>query len=229
MIEWLYELIAGAFGALGQGNPLSLLILFLVTVLTEAGIPFPFILDSVLFVSGFETGTLTLQLAFTALVVFAGRQVGASIIYWLFRFPGAAITTWIEKRFPSFHRKLQNVTEKLHSKAVTGVALTRLTGLLTLVSTASGLLRVKYLHFIAGVALSSLIFDGALVVTGIIAGSKLQQYGYTPTTLEVILGCMLMIAGIIVIQLVITRLKTVKKQGRINTRLSEKMNVISDL
>jgi membrane protein DedA with SNARE-associated domain len=229
MIEWLDELISGAFGALGQGNPLSLLILFLITVLTEAGVPFPFVMDSVLFVSGFKTGMLTLQLAFTMLIVFAGRQVGASIIYWLFRFPGIAITTWLEKRFSSFHSKLQNVIEKLHSKAVMGIALTRLTGLLTLVSTASGLLRVRYLHFIAGVALSSLIFDGALVVTGIIAGSKLQQYEYTPTTLEVTLGCMLMVAGIMVIQLVITRLKAYKKQDRCNTRLSEKMNVISDL
>ena len=229
MIEWLNELVSGAFGALGQGNPLSLLILFLITILTEAGVPFPFVMDSVLFVSGFKTGTLTLQLALTMLVVFAGRQVGASIIYWLFRFPGTAITTWFEKRFPSFHSKLQNVTEKLHSRAVTGIALTRLTGLLTLVSGASGLLRVRYIRFIAGVALSSLIFDGALVVTGILAGSKLQQYGYTPTTLQVILGCMLMVVCIMLIQLVITRLKNNKKQERFNAGLPEKMNVISDL
>jgi membrane protein DedA with SNARE-associated domain len=229
MIEWLNELISGAFGALGQGNPLSLLILLLVTVLTEAGVPFPFVMDSALFVSGFETGTLTLQLALTMLAVFTGRQVGASIIYWLFRLPGTAITTWIEKRFPSFHSKLQNVTEKLHNRAVTGIALTRLTGLLTLVSGASGLLRVRYIRFIAGVALSSIIFDGALVVTGIIAGTRLQQYGYTPTTLEVVLGCMLMVVGIMAIQLVITRLKNNRKQDRSNTRLPEKMTVISDL
>jgi membrane protein DedA with SNARE-associated domain len=229
MIESLDELISGAFGALGQGNPLSLLILFLITVLTETGVPFPFVMGGVLFISGFETGTLTLQLTLIVLVVFAGRQAGASIIYWLFRFPGTSITTWLEKRFSSFHSKLQNVTDKLHNRAVTGIDLTRLTGLLTLVSTASGLLRVRYLHFIAGVALSSLILDGALVATGIIAGSKLQQYGYTPTTLEVILGCMLMATGIMVIQLVIIRLKTYKKQDRFNTRLSEKMDVISDL
>ena len=229
MIEWFNELISGAFGALGQGNPLSLLILLLVTVLTEAGVPFPFVMDSALFVSGFETGTLTLQLALTMLVVFTGRQMGASIIYWLFRLPGTAITTWIEKRFPSFHSKLQNVTEKLHNRAVTGIALTRLTGLLTLVSGASGLLRVRYIRFIAGVALSSIIFDGALVVTGIIAGTRLQQYGYTPTTLEVVLGCMLMVVGIMAIQLVITRLKNNRKQDRSNTRLPEKMTVISDL
>ena len=229
MIVWLDELISGAFNALGQGNPLSLLSLFLVTVLTEAGVPFPFVMDSVLFVSGFKTGTLTLQLALTMLAVFVGRQVGASTIYWLFRFPGTAIITWLEKRFPSFHSKLQNVTEKLHNRAVTGIALTRLTGLLTLVSGASGLLRVRYIRFIAGVALSSLIFDGALVAIGIITGTRLQQYGYTPTTLEVILGCMLMVVGIMAIQFVITRLKNNKMQDRFNARVPEKMNVISDL
>ena len=78
MIVWLDELISGAFDALGQGNPLSLLSLFLVTVLTEAGVPFPFVMDSVLFVSGFKTGTLTLQLALTMLAVFVGRQVGVT-------------------------------------------------------------------------------------------------------------------------------------------------------
>ena len=229
MMIWLNELISGAFDALGQGNPLSLLSLFLITILTEAGVPFPFVMDSALFVSGFQTGTLTIQLALTILVVFAGRQIGASIIYWLFRFPGTAITTRLEKRFPSFHSKLQNVTEKLHSRAVTGIAFTRLTGLLTLVSGASGLLKVRYIRFIAGVTLSSLIFDGTLVITGIIAGTRLQKYGFTPTTLEVILGCMVLVGGIMAIQLVIARLKTRKKQDRFNARLPEKMKVISDL
>jgi membrane protein DedA with SNARE-associated domain len=207
MITWLDGLISGTFGAISLGNPVAHFSLLLITILTEAGVPFPFIIDSVLFVSGFQSGTLTLQLAFTMLTIFIGRQIGASIIYWLFRTPGTAFTRWIEKRFSLFHNKVQNIRGKLLKTSIIGVSMTRLTGLLTLVSATSGLLRLRYRNFVAGVALSSILFDGALVALGILAGSKLKQYGYVPPISVVILGCMLLVAAVAVIQFFVARRK----------------------
>ena len=207
MIVWLDSLISGTFEAINAGDPVAHLSLFLITVLTEAGVPFPFITDSVLFVSGFQAGTLTLQLVLTLLVIFAGRQIGASIIYWMVRMPGTAVIRWLEKRFSSVHDRFRSIREKLSSRSVISVSITRLTGLLTLVSATSGLLRLRYRNFMTGVALSSLLFDGALVAFGILAGSKLQQSGYVPSTLTVVAGCICLIAVIAVIQFLITRRK----------------------
>lgn len=207
MIIWLDGIISGIFEAISLGSPVARFSLLLITVLTEVGVPFPFVIDSVLFVSGFKAGTLTLQLAFTMLVIFAGRQIGASIIYWLFRMPGTTFTRWTEKRFPLFHNKVQNIRGKLCKTSVIGVSITRLTGLLTLVSVTSGLLKLRYRNFVAGVALSSILFDGTLVAIGIFAGSKLQQYGYVPSTSVVILGCVLLITVVAAIQVFITRRK----------------------
>lgn len=204
MVSWLDGLISGVFGALSQGNPVALLSLLFVTILTEAGVPFPFVIDSVLFISGFRTGTITQQFGLTILVIFAGRQIGASIVYWLARLLGITLIAWIERRFPNMNRRLQNVISKLHSQSIIGIALTRLTGLLTLVSVASGLIRVPYFHLVAGVALSALIFDGALVLSGIIAGSRLQQYGYIPTT-PVIVGVFVVIIAVVVAVHIIVR------------------------
>jgi membrane protein DedA with SNARE-associated domain len=205
MNSWLDELISGALGALDQGNPVALLSLLCVTILTESGVPFPYIIDSVLFISGFHSGKITLQLGINVLVIFVGRQIGATIIYWLTRLLGITLTTWIERRFPKMSSRLQDVIARLHSKSIVGIAVTRLTGLLTLVSVASGLIKVRYVHLIAGVALSALMFDGALVFCGIIAGNRLQQFGFVPTTPVIIGLCIFMIAIVIAINLIVTR------------------------
>lgn len=205
MDSWLDELISGALGALNQGNPVALLSLLGVTILTESGVPFPYIIDSVLFISGFHAKTVTLQLGLNVLVIFIGRQIGASIIYWLARLLGITLITWIENRFPRLNRRLHDVISKLHSKSIIGIAVTRLTGLLTLVSVASGLIKVRYVHLIAGVALSSLMFDGALVLFGVIAGDRLQQFGFVPTTPVIIGLCVLIIAIVIGVHIIVQR------------------------
>ena len=163
MIAWLEEIAGLALAAVNEGNIAALCSLFLITGLTEIGIPFPYIVDTVLFVSSYQARTLTPQLGVVVLVVFLGRHFGSSVIYWFTRILGNALISWMSRRFPRFHRRYDRVTYRIHRRAVLGIAITRLMQLLTLASVASGAIKVRYHHFLLGVTMSAIIFDGALI------------------------------------------------------------------
>ncbi len=193
MIAWLEEIAGSALTAVNEGNIAALFSLFLITGLTEIGIPFPYIVDTVLFVSSCQSRALTPQLGVVVLVVFLGRHFGSSVIYWLTRILGNALLSWMSRRFPRFHKRYDRVTYRIHRRAVLGIAITRLMQLLTLASVASGAIKVRYHHFLLGVTMAAIIFDGALIGLGILAGHGLQRYDIVPSVLIVILGFIVVI------------------------------------
>ena len=168
MFDWLDQLFAVAMDAVNQGNTVAMITLFFIVTLTEIGIPFPFILDSILFFTSYSAGPISFSEMIVFSMVFLGRQFGSTVLYWLTRFLGNALINWIGKRFPRIPRNLERLENNLSSHAIMAVAIPRLTGLLTLVSIAGGTIRMRYSYFVLGVALSSLIFDGALIVLGYI-------------------------------------------------------------
>ena len=193
MDVWLDVLISQAMDVLNQGNAIGLITFFLVVTLTEVGVPFPYVLDSVIFLTSYQNGPLSVQVLRILLVVFLGRQAGAAIVYWLTRLCGDRLINWLEKSFTSLRSNLDRFIVKLSSQAYLAVAATRLTGLLTLVSVASGALRLRYRPFFLGVALSALIFDGSLIVLGFITRQGFQYLGFTPSLWAVIAGFMVVI------------------------------------
>ncbi len=193
MIAWLEEIAGSALTAVNEGNIAALFSLFLITGLTEIGIPFPYIVDTVLFVSSCQSRALTPQLGVVVLVVFLGRHFGSSVIYWLTRILGNALLSWMSRRFPRFHKRYDRVTYRIHRRAVLGIAITRLMQLLTLASVASGAIKVRYHHFLLGVTMAAIIFDGALIGLGILAGHGLRRYDIVPSVLIVILGFIVVI------------------------------------
>jgi membrane protein DedA with SNARE-associated domain len=193
VIAWLEEIAGSALTAVNEGNIAALFSLFLITGLTEIGIPFPYIVDTVLFVSSCQSRALTPQLGVVVLVVFLGRHFGSSVIYWLTRILGNALLSWMSRRFPRFHKRYDRVTYRIHRRAVLGIAITRLMQLLTLASVASGAIKVRYHHFLLGVTMAAIIFDGALIGLGILAGHGLRRYDIVPSVLIVILGFIVVI------------------------------------
>ncbi len=188
MIEWLEEITALALAAIHNGKITALFSLFFITALTEIGIPFPYIVDTVLFVSSYQTRAITTQLGVVVAVIFAGRLSGASTMYWLTRTLGNALISWMSRRFPRLHRRYAKVTYRIHRRAVPGIIVTRLMQLLTLASVAAGAIKVPYHHFLIGVTVSAIVFDGALVAFGMLAGHGLQRYEVVPSTLIIIAG-----------------------------------------
>jgi membrane protein DedA with SNARE-associated domain len=96
----------------------------------------------------------------------------------------------MEKRFSSIPGKLAAVESKFGNQAIWAVAIARLSSLLTVASIASGALRIRYYKFAAGIALSSLIFDGALIIIGSGAGAFLPHS--SPTI--VVIGLIVLLA-----------------------------------
>jgi membrane protein DedA with SNARE-associated domain len=165
-MEWIDAFFSQAMNAINQGNAAAMVALFFIVALTEMGIPFPFILDTALFFTSYQTGIFSPQVAVVFGVVFLGRQFGAGLLYWLTRLPGNAFINWLGKRYPSIPNKLATVETKLGNQAIWAITIARLTGLLTVASVASGAIGLRYHCLVLGVALSAAIFDGALLLLG---------------------------------------------------------------
>jgi membrane protein DedA with SNARE-associated domain len=165
-MEWINTILDQAIAAIGQGNIAAMFALFLVVALTELGIPFPFILDATLVYASYQTGIISSEVALVFLVVFLGRQFGAGILYWLTRLLGNAFTHWLGKRFPTIPKRLTALETKIGNQAIWAITIARLSSLLTVASITSGVIRLRYYNLVIGVALSSLIFDGTLIIVG---------------------------------------------------------------
>lgn len=188
MFTFISQLISTAMTAISQGSPIALLTLFLVVALTEAGVPFPFVLDTVLFFSSYQANVSPLHILFVLFIVFLGRQFGSGIIYWVTRLLGNVVIYWFGKRFRHLRQNWETLTEKLSSRAPMAIALTRVTGLMTLASVFSGAMRIHYASFVIGVSLSAIIFDGSLIILGLITKYGFQVLGFTPSYWFVIIG-----------------------------------------
>jgi membrane protein DedA with SNARE-associated domain len=214
MLPWIDQLISTAMTAITQGSPVAIVTLFFVVALTECGIPFPFVLDSVLFFTSYQSGADIGHILFVILIVFLGRQFGASIIYWLTRLVGNAVIYWFGKRYKHLQENWAQLTMRLSSHAPMGIAMVRITGLMTVASMVSGAMKIRYLQFFFGVALSALIFDGALIVLGLITKYGFAFLNFTPSVWNVAIGLIIIMALIMVISRLVSKYSDKKKKKK---------------
>jgi membrane protein DedA with SNARE-associated domain len=190
MLDWFNSLLGLAANAVAQHSFEAMVALFLISALTEIGVPFPFIIDGALFITSFESGLFSFQVLFVILALTLGREVGGSIIFWLSRFVGDAFIKWLARRFPKLKilGKTDWLNAKIKRKAPLAVAVARLTpGLLTASSVASGYCGMRYYQFVIGIILASAIADGALVIIAFATKYGLNFLGFTPSTWEVVI------------------------------------------
>lgn len=211
MLEWVDQLISIAMTAITQGSPVAIITLFFVVALTECGIPFPFVLDSVLFFTSYQSGVHIVHILFVMFIVFLGRQFGAAVVYWLTRLLGNAAIYWFGKRYKHLKENWAQLTLKLSTQAPMAIALVRITGMMTLASVVAGAMRIKYSRFFFGVALSALIFDGALIILGLITKYGFAVINFTPSVWHVALGLVVIMCLIMVISRLVSR-RTAKKK-----------------
>jgi membrane protein DedA with SNARE-associated domain len=178
-MDWLNDLITQTITLIGQGHPIALVTLFVVVILTEMGVPFPYIFDSALLLAGYQHG-FSLQLLYTFIVIFYGRQCGSTIVYWSSHLLGRNLLNWLCRRFPRMESRIVHIADRLSNKAPIAVALPRLIGLHFPTSIAAGIIYIPYWSFVKGVALSALIFDGAISILGVVTGAGFRILGFTP-------------------------------------------------
>jgi membrane protein DedA with SNARE-associated domain len=196
-MEWFPSIVNLALEAVTDATFSVLVALFVVAALTEVGMPFPFVIDTVLFYIGYNTGTIPLRVLAILLALFLGRVLGSGIIYALARLVGRPFVRWLTRRFPRIGGRLDGLKARLvggtrgsgrikafgpEIMAGTTVCILRLTpGLLTGVTVASGLIHLRFDVFVFGVLLASLAADGALLVSGLLAALGIQWIGIAPS------------------------------------------------
>lgn len=158
MMHWFNELLSGLTYSVSLSNPGALVALFAVGILSDIGVPFFFVLETFLFFASYYVGPLSAPVLLIVLMLLLGRECGATVLYWLSAMLGSPLIDWVGKRFPGLSRNLEQSRARLCRRAVMAVAIVRLTpGLLQVPSLVAGVMRLPYLRFLAGVAISSLL------------------------------------------------------------------------
>jgi membrane protein DedA with SNARE-associated domain len=185
-----FGVVSQGLSTLNQGNVYALATLFLVLVLGEMGVPFPFVLQGVLFLIGYQiTHGAALRPIPLVLVLIMGRQFGSAIVYFVGRFLGSRFVDRLGKRFPRWQSELDKVKGALSKRAAVAVAIGRLTpGLLMPTSLTSGATGLGYGYFALGTVLSTVVWDGALVGSGAVFGTGVQHLGLTIPYWSIFLG-----------------------------------------
>lgn len=173
-IQFLYHLLYQLEHTFVATNPRGLIVLFLLAVITDIGVPVPFVLDTILLLTAFKVWINPdpnwMPVVLIVLMLFVGRQAGSGLLYILSGHLGNAFLNRIKKRFPSLGNRLEAFKIRLKHWATFVVLTGRLTpGLLQITSVASGTIHLRYQYFALGIALSSLIYDGILVLLAFIA------------------------------------------------------------
>jgi membrane protein DedA with SNARE-associated domain len=173
MVNWILSFIPRMEAAFSTGNPSGLLILFFLAVIADIGIPIPFVLDSILVLTAYHSGPLSMPVLLIVATLFVGRHIGSAILYLLSRLLGKMFLAWLGRHIPSIGNRLDSFKSRLDHWAPLAVATARLTpGLLQITSVAAGAIRLRYIDFAAGIAISSLTYDGILILLGFIAASS---------------------------------------------------------
>ena len=209
MIEWINYALAKTVDSLNLGNPGGFIPLFFATVLADIGFPLPFVLDTILFAACFRAGALSAQVMLITLILFLGRQAGSALLYFLTAHFGETFIDRLMRRFLLFLERFEKylpwvrstpdqlkaqLKGRINRHASLAVAMAKLTpGLWQLTSVAAGAIRLPYRHFILGIALHSIIYDGVTIAVGIFAGRKLQHLSTDSYVWLIIIGFIIII------------------------------------
>ncbi len=212
MGSWLGGLATIALQAASRGDPDALIALFAIAALTEAGVPSPLVLDTVLFYLGYQISGDWLAAITVLLVLLLARATGSGLVYWVFRLAGSRIRGWLGPRLNRWQANaavsnrrqgararllgwISARTVGLTSLSRSGVsssyavALGRITpGLLTAVSVGSGIVGVRYPYFLLGIGISSIFVDLAEISLGVVAGYGLLRFRIEPGSWLIFLG-----------------------------------------
>lgn len=174
MVESFLAFLSNLEATFSAANPTGLLVLGLLAIVTDIGVPVPFVLDTILILSAYNVLSSHSQewtpVILIVITLFVGRQIGSGILYLISRFLGQKFTNWIKRTVPSIGCRLDTVRSRPTGWTPLAIVTGRLTpGLLQITSVLAGSIRVRYYHFALGVAISSLIYDAVLILLGFVA------------------------------------------------------------
>jgi membrane protein DedA with SNARE-associated domain len=169
MVGLINDLLVQLTTSITSGNPQVLLVIFCLAVSADLGFPFPFLLDALLFFTVYKVGPVSLPVFLVVLMLFCGRMAGTGSLYWASRLLGAKFVDWVKRHSRFIARNLERFPRS-SSWPVLAIVAGRLTpGLMQVATVAAGSLQVSYFRLVLSIVLSSIIYDGTLVVLGTLA------------------------------------------------------------
>jgi membrane protein DedA with SNARE-associated domain len=170
MIDWINGALATLAASINANNPGGLAAIFFITVSCDIGIPFPFVLDTILFFTTYELGAFSWPVLLIILMIWGGRLLGTGIIYWVSRLLGTRFVDWVGRRSKFLRRNFEQFQNRLGRWTIPVIVAARLTpGLMQVSSVAAGTMRVRYYQVVLAIIFSSIVYDGTLVALGTLA------------------------------------------------------------
>jgi membrane protein DedA with SNARE-associated domain len=178
MIEWINGALATLAASISVDNPGGLAAIFFIALSCDIGVPFPFVLDTIVFFTTYEVGALSWPVLLVLVMLLGGSMLGTSILYWVSRLLGTRFVDWIGKRSKFLQRNLERFQNRLGRWTIPVIVAARLTpGLMQVSSVAAGTVRVPYYQVVLSIVFSFIVYDGTLVILGTIARLGLKDVG----------------------------------------------------
>jgi membrane protein DedA with SNARE-associated domain len=178
MIDWINAALATLAASISVDNPAGLAAIFFIAMSCDIGIPFPFVLDTIVFFTTYKVGPLSWPVLFVIVMLLGGSLLGTSILYWVSRLLGARFVEWIGRRSKFLQRNLEQFQNRLGRWTIPVIVAARLTpGLMQVSSVAAGTIRIPYYQVVLASVFSFIIYDGTLIVLGTLARLGLGDVG----------------------------------------------------
>jgi len=210
MIEWINGALSTLAASISVDNPGGLAAIFFITVSCDIGFPFPFVLDTILFFTTYTIGALSLPVLLIISMIWGGRLLGTGIIYWVSRLLGPRLVDWVGRRSKFLQRNFEQFQNRIGRWTIPVIVAARLTpGLMQVSSVAAGTVRVRYYKLVLAIILSSIVYDGILIILGTLARLGLKDVGPEYSAWIVIGFVAIMAAIFIVVHLIRRRSKLI--------------------
>jgi membrane protein DedA with SNARE-associated domain len=205
MIDWINGALSTLAASINVDNPGGLAAIFFITVSCDIGFPFPFVLDTILFFTTYTIGALSLPVLLIISMIWGGRLLGTGIIYWVSRLLGTRLVDWVGRRSKFLQRNFEQFQNRLGRWTIPVIVAARLTpGLMQVSSVAAGTVRVRYYKLVLAIILSSIVYDGTLIILGTLARLGLKNVG-PEYSAWIVIGFVAIMAAIFVIVHLIRR------------------------
>jgi membrane protein DedA with SNARE-associated domain len=178
MIDWINGALSTLAASISVDNPAGLVAIFFITVSCDIGIPFPFVLDTIVFFTAYQMGALSWPVLLVLMMLLGGSLLGTSILYWVSRLLGPRFVDWVGKRSEFLRRNLEQFQNRLGRWTIPVIVAARLTpGLMQVSSVAAGTMRVPYYQVLLAIVFSFIVYDGTLIILGTLARLGLKDVG----------------------------------------------------
>jgi len=178
MIEWINGALATLAGSISVDNPGGLAAIFFIALSCDIGVPFPFVLDAIVFFTTYELGAISWPVLLVVVMLLGGSMLGTSVLYWISRRLGPRFVAWIGRRSKFLERNLERFQNRLGRWKIPVIVGARLTpGLMQVSTVAAGTMRLPYYQMVLAIVFSVIAYDGTLIGLGTIARLGLRDVG----------------------------------------------------